>query len=45
MDIRLRKDWTWDYLTGVRFEDISPNDRTVLKNFLINLAQSEVYAS
>ena len=45
MDIRLRKDWTWDYLTGVRFEDISPKDRTALKNFLVNLAQSQAYAS
>jgi c-di-GMP-binding flagellar brake protein YcgR len=45
MDIRLRKDWTWDYRTGVRFEDISPRDRSVLKNFLINVAQRPVYAS
>jgi c-di-GMP-binding flagellar brake protein YcgR len=44
MDTRLRKDWTWDYRTGVKFEDISPKDRTVLKNFLINIAQSPAYA-
>ena len=44
MDIHLKKDWTWDYRTGVMFEDISPKDRTVLKNFLINLAQSPAYA-
>jgi len=44
MDVRLRKDWTWDYRTGVRFEDISPKDKTVLKDFLINLAQSSAYA-
>jgi c-di-GMP-binding flagellar brake protein YcgR len=44
MDIHLRKDWTWDYRTGVMFEDISPKDKAVLKNFLINLAQSPAYA-
>ncbi len=45
MDIHLRKDWTWDYRTGVRFEDISPRDRAYLKNFLINLEQEPVYPS
>ncbi len=45
MDIHLRKDWTWDYRTGVRFEDISPRDRAHLKNFLINLEQEPVYPS
>ena len=44
MDVHLRKDWTWDYRTGVRFEDISPKDKTVLKDFLIDLAQSPAYA-
>jgi len=39
MDIHLRKDWTWDYRIGVRFEDISEGDRTILKNFLSNLEQ------
>jgi hypothetical protein len=38
MDIDLRKDWTWDYRTGVKFEDISAKDRAILKNFLISLA-------
>jgi hypothetical protein len=45
MDIHLRKDWTWDYRTGVRFEDISPEDRTVFKNFLIDLTQKPAYTS
>jgi len=45
MDIHLRKDWTWDYRTGVRFEDISPGDMTHLKNFLINLEQEPLYTS
>jgi hypothetical protein len=38
MGIRLRKDWTWDYRTGVKFEDISPEDKTTLKSFLTSLA-------
>ena len=45
MDIHLRKDWTWDYRTGVRFEDISSRDMMHLKNFLINLDQEPVYPS
>ncbi len=45
MDIHLRKDWTWDYRTGVRFEDISSGDRTHLKNFLVHLNQEPVYSS
>ena len=45
MDIHLRKDWTWDYRTGVRFEDISPRDMTHLKNFLVNLEQEPMYPS
>jgi c-di-GMP-binding flagellar brake protein YcgR len=39
MDVRLRKDWAWDYQTGVRFVDISPEDMAILKNFLMNLEQ------
>lgn len=39
MDIHMRKDWAWDYQTGVRFVDISPEDMTVLKNFLMTPAQ------
>ncbi len=39
MDVRLRKDWAWDYQTGVRFVDISPEDTAILKNFLMHFAQ------
>ena len=35
-DVHLRKDWTWDYRTGVKFVDIPPEDMTKFKNFLIN---------
>ena len=45
MDIHLKKDWTWDYRTGVRFEDISQTNMTTLKNFLTNLEQNPSYAS
>jgi len=39
MDIHLKKDWTWDYRAGVRFEDISQTNMTTLRNFLTNLEQ------
>ncbi len=39
MDVQLRKDWAWDYQTGVRFINISPGDVTALKNFLTTPAQ------
>jgi len=45
MGIRLRKDWTWDYRTGVRFEDIAPKGMTTLKNFLTSLAPKSPPAS
>jgi len=45
MDIHLRRDWTWDYRTGVRFEDISSRDMRHLKNFLVTLDQEPVYPS
>ncbi len=45
MDIHLRKDWTWDYRTGVKFEDISSRDMAHLKSFLVNLEQEPVYPS
>ena len=45
MDIHLRKDWTWDYRTGVKFEDISSRDKAHLKSFLVNLEQEPVYPS
>ena len=39
MDVRLRKDWAWDYQTGVRFVDISPENMAVLKTFLTDLGE------
>jgi len=39
MDLHMRKDWSWDYETGVRFVDICTEDMTVLRNFLINVGQ------
>jgi len=45
MGIRLRKDWTWDYRTGVKFGDISPNDMTTFRNFLTSLAPKPPPAS
>jgi len=45
MDIHLRKDWTWDYRIGVRFEDISQANMTILKNFLTGLEQKPSYLS
>ena len=45
MDIHLRKDWTWDYRIGVRFEDISQANMTLLRNFLTRLDQRPSYAS
>jgi hypothetical protein len=45
MDVRLRKDWAWDYQTGVRFVDISPDNMAVLKNFLTDFAQKPLYTA
>ena len=45
MDVRLRKDWAWDYQTGVRFVDISPENMAVLKNFLTVLPQKPLYTA
>jgi c-di-GMP-binding flagellar brake protein YcgR len=36
-DVHLRKDWTWDYRTGVKFVDVSPEHMNELKNFLVNI--------
>jgi hypothetical protein len=44
-DLHMRKDWSWDYQTGVRFVDICTEDTTVLKNFLINLGQKTTYTA
>ena len=37
--IHMRKDWTWDYRTGVRFVGFSPEDISEFKNFLTSSAQ------
>jgi hypothetical protein len=39
MDLHMRKDWSWDYQTGVRFVNVCTEDMTMLKDFLINLGQ------
>jgi hypothetical protein len=44
-DIHLRKDWAWDFRTGVKFVDISPEDKTKFKNFLTSLPQKTPYRS
>jgi len=41
----MRKDWSWDYQTGVRFVDICTEDMAVLKNFLIDIGQKTVYTA
>jgi len=45
MDLHMRKDWSWDYQTGVRFVDICTEDKTMLKDFLINLGQKPPYTA
>jgi hypothetical protein len=45
MDLHMRKDWSWDYQTGVRFVDICAEDMTVLRSFLINLGQKPPYTA
>jgi hypothetical protein len=45
MDVRLRKDWAWDYQTGVRFVDISPENMAILKTFLTDLGQKPLYTA
>jgi hypothetical protein len=37
--IHMRKDFTWDYPTGVRFVAIPPNDMMKFKNFLMSFMQ------
>lgn len=43
--VHVKRDWTWDYRTGVSFKHISPGDMTKLKDFLVSLAQKETYTS
>ncbi len=45
MDLHMRKDWSWDYQTGVRFVNICTEDMAVLKNFLINVEQKPLYTA
>jgi hypothetical protein len=45
MDLHMRKDWSWDYQTGVRFLNICTEDMAVLKNFLINVEQKPPYTA
>jgi c-di-GMP-binding flagellar brake protein YcgR len=41
----LRKDWAWDYRTGMRFVEISPEDTTKLKNFLVTTSKKPPYTA
>jgi len=43
--IHLKRDFTWDYQTGVRFVDIPPKDMIKYKNFLKCFKQNPSYAS
>ncbi len=45
MDLHMRKDWSWDYQTGVRFVDICEEDMTVLKNFLGYIGPKAPYSA
>jgi hypothetical protein len=44
-DIHLKKDWTWDYRTGVRFLDIPPEHIDKLKKFFMNIEQKPPYTA
>ena len=44
-DLHMRKDWSWDYQTGVRFVDICTEDTTVLRNFLGDLGQKTPFTA
>ena len=43
--IHLKRDFTWDYQTGVRFVDIPPKDMIKYKNFLKCFKQNPLDAS
>jgi c-di-GMP-binding flagellar brake protein YcgR len=43
--IHLRKDWAWDYRTGVKFVNISSEDMNKLKNFLISHTKKPQYTA
>ena len=44
-DIHLRKDWAWDYRTGVKFLNTPPEDMTNFKNFFMAASQKTPYIS
>ena len=44
-DIHLRKDWTWDYRTGVKFVDTSPKHMDKLKSFLVSMKGKPPYTA
>jgi c-di-GMP-binding flagellar brake protein YcgR len=44
-DVHLRKDWTWDYRTGVKFVDIPPEHLAKLKSFLVGIRQKPLYTA
>ena len=44
-DIHLRKDWAWDYRTGVKFLNTPPEDMTNFKNFFMGPSQKTSYIS
>lgn len=43
--IHVREDMGWDYRTGVSFTDISPEDMSKFKNFLVSFSQQPPSAS
>jgi hypothetical protein len=43
--VHLKRNFTWDYQTGVRFVDIPPKDMIKYKNFLKGFKQNPSYAS
>jgi c-di-GMP-binding flagellar brake protein YcgR len=44
-DVHLRKDWTWDYRTGVKFLDIPQEHIAKLKNFIMNIRRKPLYTA
>ena len=43
--VHVRKDWAWDYRTGVSFVEIFQENMAEFKNFLVGLAQKPPYIS
>ena len=44
-DVHLRKDWTWDYRTGVRIVDVSLENMTKLRDLLVSSAEKPSYTA